>query len=62
MFLYKNSGYPDKPQGLFRLFVDVFMKLTPQVSALYAREEIVKAVGARGDESCQTHTNSETLW
>lgn len=61
MFLYKNSYCPDKSQELFCLFVDVFMKLTPQVSALYAGEEIGKAVGARGDESFQTHTNSETL-
>lgn len=43
------------------MFVDVFMKLAPQISALYAGEEIGKAVGARGDESFLTRTNSETL-
>ena len=55
------------------VFVDLFMKLAPGVSALYAGEEIRKAVGARGDESSitressrhnrtATHTNVETLW
>lgn len=53
------------------VFVDLFMKLAPRVSALYAGEEVGKAVGGRGDASSTTressrhsrpaaHTNVET--